>query len=113
MEKLAIHGGTPASERLLGYGRQSIDEDDVAAVVDVLGSDFLTCGPATERFEGIIGETVGASYVTAVANGTAALHVACLAAGIGPGARSSCPRLRSPLRLTACFTAVAPLCSLT
>ena len=85
MEKLAIHGGTPASERLLGYGRQSIDEDDVAAVVDVLGSDFLTCGPATERFEGIIGETVGASYVTAVANGTAALHVACLAAGIGPG----------------------------
>ena len=85
MEELAIHGGTPASERLLGYGRQSIDEDDVAAVVDVLGSDFLTCGPATERFEGIIGETVGASYVTAVANGTAALHVACLAAGIGPG----------------------------
>ena len=42
MEKLAIHGGTPASERLLGYGRQSIDEDDVAAVVDVLGSDFWT-----------------------------------------------------------------------
>ena len=92
MEKLAIHGGTPASERLLGYGRQSIDEDDVAAVVDVLGSDFLTCGPATERFEGM---------------SHASLQGSALAT------RSSCPRLRSPLRLTACFTAVAPLCSLT
>ena len=104
MEKLAIHGGTPASERLLGYGRQSIDEDDVAAVVDVLGSDFLTCGPATERFEGIIGQSP-----------TALLRCMSHASlqGSALATRSSCPRLRSPLRLTACFTAVAPLCSLT
>lgn len=85
MEKLAMRGGAPASERLLGYGRQTIDEDDIAAVVNVLRSDFLTCGPATERFERAIGETAGARYAIAVANGTAALHVACLAAGIGPG----------------------------
>ena len=82
MEKLAMHGGGAASGRLLGYGRQTIDEDDVAAV---LRSDFLTCGPATERFERAVAEAAGARYATAVANGTAALHVACLAAGIGPG----------------------------
>ena len=82
MEKLAMHGGGAASGRLLGYGRQTIDEDDVA---DVLRSDFLTCGPATERFERAVAEAAGARYATAVANGTAALHVACLAAGIGPG----------------------------
>ena len=85
MEKLAMHGGGAASGRLLGYGRQTIDEDDVAAVADVLRSDFLTCGPATERFERAVAEAAGARYATAVANGTAALHVACLAAGIGPG----------------------------
>ena len=45
MEKLAMHGGGAASGRLLGYGRQTIDEDDVAAVADVLRSAFLTCGP--------------------------------------------------------------------
>ena len=48
MEKLAMHGGAPASKRMLGYGRQTIDEDDVAAVTEVLRSDFLTCGPAIE-----------------------------------------------------------------
>lgn len=85
MEKLAMHGGAPASKRMLGYGRQTIDEDDVAAVTEVLRSDFLTCGPAIERFEKAVAEAAGARYVTAVANGTAALHVACLAAGIGPG----------------------------
>ena len=85
MEKLAMHGGGAASGRLLGYGRQTIDEDDVAAVADVLRSDFLTCGPATESFERAVAEAAGARYATAVANGTAALHVACLAAGIGPG----------------------------
>ncbi|MGI6218213.1 MAG: UDP-4-amino-4,6-dideoxy-N-acetyl-beta-L-altrosamine transaminase [Coriobacteriales bacterium] len=85
MEELALHGGTPASPVLLGYGHQSIDDDDVAAVVETLRSDYLTCGPATERFEEALKVSTGASYVTAVANGTAALHVACLAAGIGPG----------------------------
>lgn len=85
MEKLAIDGGSPVRDDLLGYGHQDVSEDDVRAVVDVLRSDFLTCGPATERFENAIKSAVGAGYVTAVANGTAALHVACLAAGVGPG----------------------------
>ena len=76
MEKLAMHGGGAASGRLLGYGRQTIDEDDVAAVADVLRSDFLTCGPATERFERAVAEAAGARYATAVANGTAALEFA-------------------------------------
>lgn len=85
MEELALYGGAPASPRFLGYGRQAIDDRDVAAVVETLKSDYLTCGPATERFEAAIREATGARYAMAVSNGTAALHVACLAAGIGPG----------------------------
>ena len=67
------------------YGRQEIDEDDIAAVVEVLRGDWLTTGPAVERFERSFAELVGAEYAVAVTNGTAALHVAMLAAGIGPG----------------------------
>lgn len=85
MEELAINGGMPASPKVLGYGHQDINEDDVKAVTDCLRGDYLTCGPATEAFEESIKAATGAGYVTAVANGTAALHVACLAAGIGPG----------------------------
>ena len=73
--------------RFLGYGRQSIDRSDVDAVVAVLQSDFLTQGPAVERFEAALAERVGARHAVAVSNGTAALHLACLAAGIGPGDR--------------------------
>lgn len=85
MEELAINGGSPVRESVLGYGHQVIEDDDIAEVADVLRSDFLTCGPATERFEHDLEAVTGASHVTAVANGTAALHVACLAAGIGEG----------------------------
>ena len=85
MERLAIYGGLPASPHLIGYGHQVIDDGDVQAVADCLRSDYLTCGPATERFEEGLRAATGAEYVTAVANGTAALHVACLAAGVGPG----------------------------
>ena len=85
MEELAINGGKPASERLLGYGHQDISEEDIQAVADCLRSDYLTCGPATTAFEDAIKEETGAAFVTAVANGTAALHVACLAAGVKPG----------------------------
>ena len=85
MEELAIYGGMPASPKVLGYGHQDINENDVKAVTDCLRGDYLTCGPATEAFEESIRSSTGAGYVTAVANGTAALHVACLAAGIGPG----------------------------
>lgn len=69
----------------LFYGRQSIDEDDIAAVVRVLRSDFLTQGPEVKRFEDKLCEVTGAKYAVAVANGTAALHLACLAAGVRQG----------------------------
>lgn len=85
MRELALHGGTPASDHLIGYGHQSISEGDIQAVADCLRSDYLTCGPATEAFESALMEVTGAEYVTAVSNGTAALHLACLAAGIGEG----------------------------
>lgn len=67
------------------YGRQSIDDADIEAVVKVLKSDYLTTGPAVEAFEKKVADYVGAKFAVAVSNGTAALHVACLAAGIGEG----------------------------
>ncbi len=64
------------------YGRQSIDADDIQAVIDVLNSDFLTTGPAVESFEQAVAEYVGARYAVAVSSGTAALHAAMYAIGI-------------------------------
>lgn len=83
--ELAIYGGSPASEHYLGYGHQDISAEDIQAVVDCLKSDYLTCGPATAAFENALRNVTNAEYVTAVANGTAALHLACLAAMIKPG----------------------------
>lgn len=68
-----------------GYGRQMVDEEDVQAVVDILRGDCLTCGPAVKAFEKAICAYTGAKYCVAVANGTAALHIAALAAGLKPG----------------------------
>ncbi len=65
------------------YGRQFIDEEDINAVIEVLRSDYLTTGPMVTEFEKKVCEYTGAKYAVAVANGTAALHIACLAAGIG------------------------------
>jgi UDP-4-amino-4,6-dideoxy-N-acetyl-beta-L-altrosamine transaminase len=73
------------SNRFLGYGRQNIDRADIDAVVDALQSDFLTQGPAVERFEAALAERCEAQHAVAVSNGTAALHIACLAGGVGPG----------------------------
>ncbi len=67
------------------YGRQSIDEKDIQTVVDVLKSDYLTTGPKVAEFEKKVADYVGAKYAVAVSNGTAALHIACLAAGIKEG----------------------------
>lgn len=67
------------------YGRQTLDEADIQAVVRVLQSDYLTTGPMVAEFEKRVAEYVGAKYAVAVSNGTAALHVACLAAGIKKG----------------------------
>lgn len=85
MEKLAIHGGTPIREHKISYGRQCIEEDDIRAVTDVLKSDYLTCGPKVNELEQALCDYTGAKYAVAVSNGTAALHCACIAAGIGPG----------------------------
>lgn len=82
---LAIHGGVPTRATLLPYGRHTVDEDDVEAVVAALRSGWLTTGPAVDAFESAFAEAVGARYAAAVANGTAALHAAAFAAGIGPG----------------------------
>lgn len=83
--KLAIFGGTPVRTKLLPYGRQSIDEDDIAAVVDVLRSDWLTTGPKVAEFEQAFAEFVTCKDAVAVSNGTAALHAAMHAIGIQPG----------------------------
>lgn len=85
MEKLAIHGGKPVRENPIYYGHQYIDEADIQAVIDVLKSDYLTCGPQIGELEKRLCEVTGAEYAVAIANGTAALHVACLAAGVGEG----------------------------
>jgi len=84
-QKLAIDGGTPVRETLLPYGRQSIDEDDIQAVVEVLKSPWLTTGPKIAEFEAAFAARVGAAHAVAFSSGTAALHGAAFAAGLEPG----------------------------
>ena len=85
MGKLAIYGGEPVRATRLSYGHQYIDESDIRAVTEVMKSDFLTCGPKVGELEAALCELTGAAHCIAVSNGTAALHTACLAAGISPG----------------------------
>ena len=73
------------SQGFLPYGRQTIEDDDIAAVAAALRADYLTTGPTVEAFEDAFREVVGAGHAVACSNGTAALHMAMLAAGIGPG----------------------------
>ena len=70
---------------MIYYGKQSISEADIKAVEEVLRSDFLTQGPAIEQFERTVADYCGAKYAVAVCNATAALHIACLSAGLGTG----------------------------
>ncbi|MBV4459663.1 UDP-4-amino-4,6-dideoxy-N-acetyl-beta-L-altrosamine transaminase [Pseudomonas sp. COR58] len=72
---------------MIPYGRQSVDQADIDAVVEVLRSDWLTQGPTIERFEQAVAERCQADFAVAVSNATAALHIACVAAGLGPGDR--------------------------
>jgi UDP-4-amino-4,6-dideoxy-N-acetyl-beta-L-altrosamine transaminase len=81
----AIEGGTPVRNKMLNYGRQSIDEDDIQAVIQVLKGDWLTTGPTVSTFEKAVADYLGAKEAVAVNSGTAALHAATYAAGIGPG----------------------------
>ena len=85
LDPLAIHGGTPVREKLLPYGRQSLDEDNILAVVKVLRSDWLTTGPKVGEFEEVFAEWVGARFAVSFSSGTAALHGAAFAAGLGAG----------------------------
>lgn len=85
MEPLAIFGGTPVRETPIYYGRQCIEEDDIEAVVATLKSDLITCGPRAAEFEKNLCKVTGAKYAVAVSNGTAALHLAALAAGFTGG----------------------------
>ena len=70
---------------MIPYGRQDISDEDIAAVVEVLKSDWLTTGPAIDRFEQQVASRCGAAHAAAVANGTVALHAACRALDLGPG----------------------------
>lgn len=83
--RLAIEGGTPVRPTLLPYGRQSIGDDDIAAVVEVLRSDWITTGPKVAEYEEAFAAAVGARFAIAVSSGTAALHAAAFAAALGPG----------------------------
>ena len=85
VEQLAINGGIPVRETKIYYGKQWIDENDIYAVDEVLRSDYVTCGPKTQELECSLEQYTGARHAVAVSNGTAALHCACMAAGIGAG----------------------------
>ena len=73
------------TNKVIPYGRQSISQDDINAVIDVLKSDWLTQGPAVPAFESAIAEYCGAHYACATNSATSALHIACLALGVGKG----------------------------
>lgn len=85
MEKPAIAGGIPVRDTKLFYGHQYIDMVDVKAVEEVLTSDYLTCGPKVTELEQKLCALTGAKYAVVCSNGTAALHIAAMAAGVGAG----------------------------
>ena len=96
-ESLAVHGGKPVRDTLLPYGRQSLDESDIQAVVETLRSDWLTTGPKVTEFEEAFAAWVGARYAVSFSSGTAALHGAAFAAGIETGDEA----ITSPLTFAA------------
>lgn len=83
MDLPAIEGGTPIRDRKIFYGHQYIDDADCKAVMDVLKSDFLTCGPKIGELEEKLCKVTGAKHAVVCSNDTAALHISCMAAGIG------------------------------
>lgn len=106
-DRLALHGGTPVRSTLLPYGRQTIEQDDAEAVLAALRSGWLTTGPLVGAFEHAIASLVGAAHAVAVSSGTAALHAAVFAAGIGPGDEV----ITSPLTFVASSNAVLYACA--
>lgn len=92
------------------YGRQLIDDEDIDAVISVLKSDYLTCGPKIKEFEKAICDYTGAKYCVAVSNATAGLHIAALAAGLQKGDEA----ITSPITFLSssnciCFTGATPI----
>ncbi len=85
MKRLAIEGRTHVRAELLPYGHQWIDDEDIASVIEVLKSDWVTQGSKVDEFERRVAEYCGAKYAVAVSSGTAALHAACAMAGISSG----------------------------
>lgn len=83
--RLAADGGTPVRATFLPYAHQVISDEDVSAVADALRSDWLTTGPRVPAFEALLAEATGARHAVAFSSGTAALHGAAVAAGLGPG----------------------------
>ncbi|MGH6979758.1 MAG: aminotransferase class I/II-fold pyridoxal phosphate-dependent enzyme, partial [Stellaceae bacterium] len=77
----------------LPYGHQVVDDDDIAAVSAALRGDFLTTGPAVAQFEAAFAARTGARYAVACSSGTAALHLATMALGLGPGDAAIVPSL--------------------
>ncbi|NOZ43213.1 MAG: UDP-4-amino-4,6-dideoxy-N-acetyl-beta-L-altrosamine transaminase [Alphaproteobacteria bacterium] len=77
----------------LPYGRQYIDEDDIQAVVDILRSDWLTTGPTGDKFDHKLRDVTGSDFAVSCSSGTAALHLACMALGLGPGDRVIVPAI--------------------
>jgi perosamine synthetase len=84
-QRLAVNGGKPVRASFLPYGRQSIEESDIEAVVEVLRSDWLTTGPKVGEFEEVFAARVGAAHAVSFTSGTAALHAAAFAAGLKAG----------------------------
>jgi len=99
---LALHGGTPVRKVLLPYGRQAVTEEDIQAVAETLRSDWLTTGPKVNEFEEAFAAWVGARYAVTFSSGTAALHAAAFATGIGPGDEA----ITSPLTFAATANSV-------
>jgi perosamine synthetase len=102
MSMLALLGGSPVRPTPLPYAHQTIEPDDLAAVGDALTADWITQGPAVARFERALAERAGVKHAVAVANGTAALHAACWAAGLGPGDEA----ITTPLTFAATANAI-------
>ena len=85
LNELALYGGTPIRNKKIYYGKQSINEEDILAVENVLRSDWLTQGPKVLELENLLCKTFNSRYAVSATNGTSALHLACLAIGITAG----------------------------
>jgi perosamine synthetase len=108
--RLALEGGTPVRTSLLPYGLHCIEEDDVAAVAAALRDPWITQGPRVAAFERAIAARVGARHAVAVINGTAALHAALFAAGVGPGDEVIVPPLTfAATANAACYLGATPV----